>query len=205
MKGFLLGAALALLIAGPGAACPLDEAMVLVLSHHPVLISERAELESILVKSRWSADLNLSLTETTRGGSGIASGQVGVSISIPLVGGAYEREQAKALSVYDQARSRVRKEFVDKISELRVLSLRVELTKERRDFWRDQTEYYRQAVEDGVGEPDRLWSQAGSLQEADHAYRGALLNLETGLDEVAREFGGAEWMSLRDLLVEIAS
>ncbi|MFP4284163.1 MAG: hypothetical protein ACLFQG_01310 [Desulfovermiculus sp.] len=208
MVRFALGLALAVALAAPGAAAePMDRALRLVNAHHPGLVAERAELDEVMGRSRWAAEVDLSMTETLSvRNSGVSGrGQVVLSLTIPLVGGDFEAEQARAVRDFNLARADVRDSFVASVSEIKSLALSVEVTEERRDFWKDQAEYYRQAVEEGIGEPDRLWSQAGSLQDAEHAYRDALVSLEAKLDEVSRKFGGAEWMSLRALLAEIAN
>lgn len=208
MRRYALAVALAVAMVTPGAAAELmDRALKLVNAHHPGLMAGRAERDEIMGRSRWAAEVDLSMTETltVRGDDISGRGQVVLSLTIPLVGGDLEAEQAKAALVFNQSRAEVRDAFVAGVSEIRSLALGVETARERRDFWKDQAEYYRQAVEEGIGDPGGLWSQAGSLQDAEHAYRQALVSLEARLDEVSRKFGGGEWMNLRALLVEITN
>ena len=183
----------------------LDRALALVMAHHPELMARKDVFWSELDKPGWSADLSLSLTEDVdmRGGSG--GGRAQLSITIPLVGRQSELEAAQARRELEAARASVRDGFLAEVSSLRERSLAVETARERRDFWKDQAEYNRRAVEEGLQDPERLWSQAGSLQQAEHALREAVTRLESALVRVSREYGGEEWMSLQDLLEEIVS
>lgn len=183
----------------------LDRALALVMAHHPELMARKDVFWSELDKPGWSADLSLSLTEDVdmRGGSG--GGRAQLSITIPLVGRQSELEAAQARRELEAARGSVRNGFLDRVSELRERSLSVETARERRDFWKDQAEYNRRAVEEGLQDPGQLWSQADSLQRAEHEYRRALDLLESGLERTAREYGGDEWTNLLALLEEIVS
>lgn len=197
MRSILISAALAAALACPAAAEPLDEALALVMSRHPELSARYREFRASQCTSAWSANLDLSLDESLHGSAQL-------SLSIPLVGKSHELETARARRELESARSAVRQSFLSSVSALRGLALQVKSARERRDFWKDQTEYYRHAVEEGLEDPDLLWSQADRLQQAEHAFQQAKLDFKATLEKTAREYGGPRWTNLQDLLAEIA-
>lgn len=205
MRRLTAAAALVLALAGSAAADPLDEALRLVLEHHPEMQAREAEFRELRSASRWSADLELSLTEGrteygTQGGH-----RAGVTVSIPLAGSDHDAKRARARREWETAQDAMRTAFLAEVTELRMAKEQVEAARERRDYWRDRLEYQQESVEAGVREPDELWTQADRLQQAEHELRRALAAWEAALEEVARGYGGQEWQQLRTLLAEIAS
>lgn len=200
-----MAAALLLLGAGAATADPMDEALSLVMTHHPEMQAREAEFRTVRAAPGWAADLRLSLTEgpTDFGSSGGA--RAVISLNIPLGGNEQERAFARARRELATARATMRRSFLNDVQVLKTRAEAVEIRLERRDFWRDQLDYYREGVEAGTHEPEQLWRLAESLQKAEHGYRTALVDFDTEIERVARDYGGEAWQQLRRLLVEIAS
>ena len=200
-----MAAALSVAIAVPVAADPLDEALHLVMTRHPEMAAREAEFRAIRESPRWSADLNLSLTEGRTEFGATGGPRAVMSVTIPLGGSGHDEKRSRSRRELESARDALRAAFLGDVTGLRALAQQVEHRRERRDFWRDQVEYYQEAVEADLHEPDRLWNDADRLQQAEHAFRVARLELEVELDRAARRYGGREWQRLRRLLVEIAN
>lgn len=205
MRSTLLPLLVVAASAAPASADPMDEAMALVMAHHPEVRAREAEFRTVRAAPRWSANLRLSLTEgqTDYGSSG--GPRAVVAVDIPLGGNEREREHARARRELATAKTGMRRSFLEDIRTLKTRAETVELRRERRDFWRDQLDYYREGVEAGIHEPEQLWRLAESLQQSEHDYRSVLVELEADLERAARNYGGDEWRKLLRLLVAIAS
>lgn len=198
MRG--LAIALALLASGPCAAAELDDAVALVLAAHPVLIAERGQLEAASRQHDWKTDVTLSWTRRGTDYGGVSGANAGIRLSIPLFDRSRELRMAKARAAESQAEEQVRDAFLADVATLRATAANVRELETLRDLQRDQLQYRRKRVEQGLANADTLWPEAEKMQKADNDYRRELEALDAALDTMARKYGGDEWKRLRDLL-----
>lgn len=92
--------------------------------------------------------------------------------------------------------------FLVSVSELEALALELAEAERMRDFRRDRLEYQRRQVEEGIAEPDSLWPVAEAMELADLDYAERQAKQQALSERIAREFGGEQWTTLRDLLAE---
>lgn len=183
----------------------LDEAVRLVLSSHPLLVARQAEFSETARQRAWSTDLNLSYTRngTEYGGSGGAN--AGIRLSIPLFDRSRELATVKANTDLQAARDRVRAAFLADIEKLGAQAAKAQKLDTLRRFYRDRLAYRKQQVDEGMAEADQLWPEAEKLQQVEFDYQAAQGGLLIMRERIAREYGGAQWMQLRDLLAALPS
>jgi hypothetical protein len=114
-------------------------------------------------------------------------------------------DSARTRTAWTRERSGIVAGFLAEVQKLRGMALEVENADAARELYRDRLEYWRQAVEEGKSEPERLWGEAEALLKADQAYRKAREALDAERERIAREYGGDAWTTLSGLLAEIAS
>lgn len=186
-------------------AAPLDDAIVLVQRAHPVLQAEYAEYRETTRQRAWSTDLTVGWTERGTAQGGAAGPNAGIRVSIPLFDRSHELRNAEARSDWMASRDGVLKAFLAAVAELEAQAVTSHEASTMRDFWRDRLEYQQRQVEEGISEPESLWSVAESMQRADLAYAQHEQTIAALQERIAREYGGEQWMTLRDLLVEYAN
>jgi len=184
---------------------PVDRALALVLEAHPQIQARQREAAAVADRPSWSSDLSLSLTQGRNEYGTQDAGQATLSIHIPLVGGDGDREKARAQRELAAERASIREAFLDAVNDLRARAESVAAAKERRALAKDRLDYRREAVEQGLKEPDALWQETERLQEAEHRYRDRARALHDQREAVARRFGGSQWTRLQDYLGEIAN
>lgn len=197
----LLAGALA---TGPAAADAIGEAVRLVEARHPVLAAQGVERQALARQRNWSADLFVGWTQRGTEFSPEAGPNAGIRVTIPLFDRSHEMETARTRTAWARERHSVIDAFLAEIQALKTMALQVENADASRALYRDRLEYWRQAVDEGKTEAERLWPEAEALQKADQTYRSAVDGLETERERVARQYGGDEWMRLSALLAEIA-
>ncbi|GAB2723259.1 TolC family protein [Halomonas garicola] len=196
------GMAAAVALAAPlfAHAAPLDDALALVHKAHPVLQAHRSEYRETTRQRDWSSDITLGWTQrgTTEGGA--AGANAGIRVTIPLFDRSHELRSATARSAWVEKRALITTAFMAALAELETLSAAALEAETMRDFYRDQLEYRQRQVEEGISEPDTLWSATETAQRTEMEYQKAQQALNAARDRVAREYGGRQWMTLRDLL-----
>lgn len=183
-------------------AAPLDDAIALVQRAHPVLAAEYAEYRETARQHDWSSDITLGWTQRGTAKGGAAGANAGISVSIPLFDRSHELRTAEARSAWTASRDGVLTGFFSSISELEALTLELAEAERMRAFRRDRLEYQRRQVEEGIAEPDSLWPVAEAMELADLDYAERQAKQQALSERIAREFGGEQWMTLRDLLAE---
>ena len=197
--------ALLLAYAGPAGADPMEEALRLVETRHPVLAAQNAERQALDRQRNWKTDVFVGWTQRGTELNPEAGPNAGVRVTIPLFDRAHEMESARAHTGWMRERNTVVAAFLGDVGRLREMTVELEHAEASRGLHRDRLEYWRQAVEEGKAEPERLWPEAEALQKADQAYRSALAALEAERERIARQYGGSAWTTLSALLAEIAS
>jgi len=183
----------------------LELALRVVMRAHPELIARGAEFALIASESRWSSDLEVSLSEGASEDGLSGRGRAAITLRIPLTGGPQRRQRAQAWRELEVAREGVRVVFLSDVKSLLGYAQRLHNRLERRDFWLARVAYQQEAVDAQLIEPDRLWGYAEQLQSAEFDYRDAALDYQTELERTARRHGGVEWTHLRSLLVAIVN
>lgn len=184
---------------------PIGEAIALVLKAHPLLAAQEASVAETARQRSWSSAATLGWTERGTEYGGAAGRNAGVSLRIPLFDRTNELKLAQAQAEAARNRDAVLTSFLADVRMLKELAGKVAEADDLRRLHRDRVEYWRQAVEQGRAEQDRLWPEAEAWKRAEHAWRQLRASLDIALETTARRFGGEEWSRLRDLLVAITS
>jgi len=181
-------------------ATPLDEALMLVREHHPVLVAERAQLEEQGRQRDWTARVSMSWTErgTEFGGEGGAN--AGLRLNIPLFDRKQKLERSRARAGFAEQRAKIEAAFLGEVKSLSRQASDVSAAQQLRDLYRDRLAYRKQQVDEGLEEADVLWSEAEAMQKAEQSVSKSRRELEAGLETTAREYGGYEWKRLQALL-----
>jgi len=193
------------LLAAPVQADPMAEALRLVEARHPVLSAQAAEQAALARQRNWKTDVFVGWTQRGTEFSPEAGANAGVRLTIPLFDRSHELETARTRTTWSRERSGIVAGFLAEVQKLRGMALELENADSARELYRDRLEYWRQAVEEGKSEPERLWGEAEALLKADQAYRKAREALDAERERIAREYGGDAWTTLSVLLAEIAS
>jgi len=193
------------LLAAPVHADPMAEALRLVEARHPVLSAQAEERSALARQRNWQTDVFVGWTQRGTEFSPEAGVNAGVRLTIPLFDRSHEMETARTRTSWTRERSGIIAGFLGDVRALRGMAVEVESADAARELYRDRLEYWRQAVEEGKSEPERLWGEAEALLQADQAYRAAREALDAERERIAREYGGDAWTTLSDLLAEIAS
>jgi hypothetical protein len=196
---------LALLFPRFAGAVDLDEAVALVLAYHPVLLAVTTEYEETARQHTWSADVSLSYHEKGTEYGGPGGGNAALRVSIPLFDRSYELKAVKARTGVEQARERVLAAFLVDVEKLKVQAAKVRELATMKRFYRDRLEYRKRQVAEGMIEADDLWEAAEKVQLSEFDHRAEAERLETMRERIAREYGGARWTRLRDLLDDAPS
>lgn len=194
--------AVSLLVPTLAPAAPLDDAIALVQRAYPVLQSQEAVYREATRQRDWSTDLTLGWTERGTAEGGAAGPNAGIRVSIPLFDRSHELRSAEARSAWLSARESVLAAFLAAVTGLEELALATREADTMSDFWRDRLEYQQRQVEEGIVEPDTLWPVAESMQRAEILHGQKQQALASRQEAIAREYGGQQWMTLRDLLAE---
>ena len=200
----LLAGCVAALASCSSCASALDEAMRVVLTSNPVLVSEQAQFEEQARQRDWSTELSLSWTEqgTEYGGKG--GPNAGIRVRIPLFDRSHDLKVAQARTALQQQRDTVLRQFLADVQELNAKAADMRELDTMRRFYRDRLEYRKKQVADGLAEPDTLWIDAEKMQQADNEYRRARTEAAAMRERMARQYGGKRWKTLLGLLVECA-
>ena len=197
-----LTAAVTLSIPGAVMAAPLDDAIALVQRAHPVLQAREAEYRETTRQRDWSSDITLGWTQRGTAEGGAAGPNAGIRVSIPLFDRSHELRSAEARSGWMLSRDGVLTGFLASVAELEAISFELHEAERMRAFRRDRLEYQQRQVEEGIAEPDTLWPVAEAMEQADLVYAERLRRSEAMRERIAREFGGEQWTTLRDVLAE---
>ncbi|MCE0732466.1 hypothetical protein LWH48_06570 [Halomonas sp. G15] len=185
-------------------AAPLDDAIALVQRVHPVLQAQHAEYRETTRQRDWSSDITLGWTERGTAEGGAAGANAGIRVTIPLFDRSHELRTAEARSTWMASRDGVLTGFLASVAELEAVMLELHEAQRMRAFRRDRLEYQQRQVEEGIAEPDSLWPVAEAMEQADLLYAARQRRSEAMREHVAREFGGGQWTTLRDLLADHA-
>lgn len=196
---------LALLLPRLAGAVDLDEAVALVLVHHPVLAAEAAEYAETTRQHAWSADVSLSYHEKGTEYGGPGGGNAALRVSIPLFDRSHELKAVKARTGVEQARERVLAAFLADVEKLKVQAAKVRELATMKRFYRDRLEYRKRQVAEGMIEADDLWEAAEKVQLAEFDHTAEAERLKTMRERIAREYGGARWTRLLNLLDDAPS
>jgi hypothetical protein len=186
-------------------AAPLDDALALIQRAHPVLQARHSEYQETTRQRDWSSDISVGWTQRGTAEGGAAGPNAGIRVTIPLFDRSHELRSATARSAWAAERSAVTTAFMVAVGELETLSAAAQEAEIMRDFYRDQLAYRQRQVEEGISEPDTLWSIAETAQRAELSHTQAHQALEAAQERIAREYGGEQWTMLRDLLAAHAT
>ncbi|MFC2992939.1 hypothetical protein [Halomonas tibetensis] len=200
-----LAAAVTLCAPSAVLAAPLDDAIALVQRAHPVLQAQQAQYRETTRQRDWSSDITLGWTQRGTAEGGAAGPNAGIRVSIPLFDRSHELRSAEARSGWMLSRDGVLTGFLASVAELEALMFERHEAERMRDFRRDRLEYQQRQVEEGIAEPDTLWPVAEAMEQADLAYAERHRRGDALRERIAREFGGGQWTTLRDLLADHAN
>lgn len=180
---------------------PLDDALRLVRNAHPVLQAERSEYQETTRQHSWSSDITVGWTERGTAEGGAAGPNAGISVTIPLFDRSHELRSSESHTALMIARDTVLTSFMARVAELDMATIELHEAERMRQFRRDRLEYQQRQVEEGISEPDTLWPVAEALEQADLLFSANQQRVAALREHIARQFGGAQWMTLRGLLV----
>jgi hypothetical protein len=187
-----------------GAECPgsdrLQEALVLVSHAHPVLIAEGSAHAETQKQRDWKAVLSLGYDTNTTFETGEAGGRAALRVEIPLWDRASQIEKAKARATLVAKEDNARASLLGDIQGLCELSSQVKALDTLRNFARDRLEYRQERVTQGLDPAESLWSEAESMQRAEHDWQRESGKLDALRLTLARRYGGEEWARLQALL-----
>jgi hypothetical protein len=202
-------AAAALLPALASAACPgagrLEEALRLVETANPVLRAEARAFDEAQRQRDWSATLKLGYDTNTTLESGAKGPRGLLSVEIPLFDRSSDLEKAEARAAYVAEVDATRTAFLADIRSLCELAADASALDDYRAFNRDRTVYRQERVDEGLDEPDVLWTEFDAAQRAENEFTAARGRLEALRLTLARRWGGAQWQRLRALLEAMTS
>ncbi|WP_445005129.1 hypothetical protein [Halomonas mongoliensis] len=202
IRATALAAAVTLAAPGLALAAPLDDAIALVQRAHPVLQARQAEYRETTRQRDWSSDITLGWTQRGTAEGGSAGANAGIRVTIPLFDRSHELRSAEARSGWILSRDGVLTGFLASVAELESVAFELHEAERMRAFRRDRLEYQQRQVEEGIAEPETLWPVAEAMEQADLAYAERHRRNEAMREHIAREFGGGQWTTLRDLLAE---
>lgn len=167
---------------------------------HPVLVAEREQLAEYARQHDWATKVSVGWTQKGTEYGGEAGTNAGVNLSIPLFDRKRQLDSAKAQAAYSEKRSSIEAAFLGKVKELAKEAGEATTQAQLRDLYRDRLAYRKQQVDEGLQDADTLWAEAEAVQNAEQALAKSEAELQTGLEMVAREYGGDEWKRLQGLL-----
>lgn len=185
------------LIANAG---PLDEALALVRQCHPVLVVEREQLAEYARQHDWAAKVSVGWTQRGTDYGGEAGTNAGVNLSIPLFDRKRQLDRAKAQAAYAEKRASIEAAFLGDVNALDKQADETKSQTQLHILYRDRLAYRKQQVDEGLQGADTLWAEAEAVQKAEQALAKLQAELQSGLEMVAREYGGDEWKRLQALL-----
>ena len=194
---------LAMFVVTAAHAATLDDAITLVLAHHPVLLAEQVVHAEQHRAASWTSAVNVGWTARGTDYGGAAGLNTGLTLRIPLFDRAREIKRAAAEAGLARTREAVLSAFLTEVERLRNLSETEAEAAALRQLARDRLDYWRHAVEEGEAEAARLWPEVESYQRAEHAERAARSQWEGARTAIARRFGGDAWTNLSALLAAI--
>ena len=202
-------ALLAATVPAPAADCPgagrLEEALRLVETANPVLRAEARAFGEAQRQRDWSATLKLAYDTNTTLESGAKGPRGLLSVEIPLFDRSTDLEKAEARAAYVGQVDAARTAFLADVRSLCDLAAEVGALDDYRAFNRDRTVYRQERVNEGLDEPDALWSEFDAAQRAENDFTAASGRLEALRLTLARRWGGAQWQRLQALLAAMTS
>ena len=195
-------------VAAPGLADPADcpgtarlaEALVILDTAKPVLRAEAAAFAEAQRQRDWRMELALGYDTNTTFESGQAGARAALRVAIPLFDRQGALKKATARAEYTRGVDAQRTAFLADLEALCTLAAEVRALDTYREFNRDRTRYRQARVDEGLDEPDTLWTEFDAAQRAEHDYRAAAGRLQAQRLLLSRRWGGADWERLQALL-----
>jgi hypothetical protein len=109
-------------------------------------------------------------------------------------------ENRPARASWQHAEDTVRTAFLADLQSLCEQAAQVESLDILRAFQRDRLTYRQEQVDQGLAEPDVLWTETEAAQKAEHEWQREAGKLQAQRLTLARRYGGREWSRVRVLL-----
>jgi hypothetical protein len=110
------------------------------------------------------------------------------------------KRAARARAAWKAQEDGIRIAFLTDIEALCAQAAEVRALDTLRAFHRDRLTYRREQVDQGLAEPDTLWSETEAAQQAEQAWQQAAAKLTAQRLTLARRYGGEAWRRLGLLL-----
>jgi hypothetical protein len=186
------------------AECPgagrLEEALRLLEVANPVLRAEAQAFGEAQRQRDWSMKLALGYDTNTTFETGEAGGRAALRVEIPLFDRSTDLAKAEARAAYVGQVDAARTAFLTDVRGLCDLAAEVAALDDNRAFNRDRTLYRQERVNEGLDEPDTLWTEFDAAQRAENDFTAARGRLQALRLTLARRWGGAQWQRLQALL-----
>ncbi len=185
---------------------PLDEVLAIV-RRSPLVEAGQAVLREQTAQRNWKANVTFRWQQQTsfdETGLSQAGPSAGFAVTIPLFDRSHELAVAKARAEMTEKVASHIEGFLTMVEGLSAARTKLEATGELRGLYRDELEYWKQSVTQGLEEAKSLWPKAEALKQAENEYRAAELAFRLKRESVARQYGGGEWRRLASLLDAIA-
>lgn len=191
------------------AECPgngrLEEALTVVSLANPVLRAvNRANAEAQRQRD-WKAVLNLGYDTNTTFETGAAGARAALRVEIPLWDRRTDLAKAEAEAALASQQDSTRTALLADIQRLCELSSQVGALNTLRTFTRDRLEYRQERVNQGLESAESLWSEAESMQRAEHDWQRESGKLQALRLTLAHRYGGSEWQRLQALLIAMTN
>ncbi len=182
-------------------ADPLAHALQIVEGHSPEVAEQRAQWAIERDRRDWVSKVNMAYQTqaTDQQGQGLSAGW---RFEIPLFGPQKRLQVNKARHQVRQATQKVRQSFLSDLSQQAEQVQKLTVARELWALKQDKLDYFKALEQQGVIEPQKLWTHAEASVSAEHEVRAIEAAQAVQLDTLARSYGGDEWKRLRALLAE---
>jgi hypothetical protein len=182
-----------------------EEAVLLVTRHHPVLVAEREVYTVQSQQKNWDAYVTTGYSVTNTFESGEAGPNAALRVKVPLFDRTHKLKVSTARRLLAREVNMVNREFLADLEQVCIQATRVAELDILRRFYGDRLKYRQQRVDEGIDEAESLWKEAEKVQLTENEWLGVRSKLSSMQLTMAREYGGTKWNQLRDLLAEISN
>jgi hypothetical protein len=180
-------------------AAPLDEALHLVVQESVVVQAAHENALEVSKQSDWAARVRLAyqMEGTDADSEGL---NMGAYLEIPLFSRKGRLAETEARYKAADTEYKIREKFLADVAKITTLNAELNEAKHMRQYYKDRLQYYKEAEENGLIDPGKLWPEAKQAQTAHFKMTKLTTKLSASIEEIARTYGGRRWQRLQLLL-----
>jgi hypothetical protein len=186
----------------------LDDAIKIVVDNSPSLQGNDVILGVAERKKVWTSKLQLGAlygqSDTIESTSGTDL-RARLTFEVPLFddGGKGKSVAEQKLQIAVE-KDRVIGSFLQKVTTITMLERKTRIAEQDYQLAQTKYEYFKQAQEKGVVEGSQLWQQVEAVNTSQNAVFLSTQEYEANLTEVARQYGGVQYIELKALISQYA-